>query len=332
MLSIGKHLIPSPYFLAPMAGVSEMPFRVIALQMGAGLATTELISAKGIFFKNARTQSYLRYDPQVEKPYSLQLFGGEELSMCRAAEEAVRLGADIIDINMGCPVKKVTQTGAGSALLTDVKRAASMVRSICQAIGTDAPVTAKIRTGWDSNSINCFEMGSALQDAGCAAIALHGRTRAQGYSGKADWDLIRQFKERMQIPVIGNGDIESAGEARRRQIESGCDAVMIGRGALGNPWIFRDLTGGSPPSSDERCDLILKHFFEQIRFGSLKSFRSHLVWYSKGFENSSLFRSKVMTLEKEEEVSEAIEQFFRGKNPNSDLETTDFVDYRQAFG
>lgn len=315
-----------------MAGVSEMPFRVIAFEMGAGLATTELISAKGIFHKNARTQQYLRYDPEKEVPYSLQLFGGEELAMCHAAVEAAKLGAQIIDINMGCPVKKVTQTGAGSALLCDHVRAASLVKAMRLAVGEEVPITVKIRTGWDAQSINCLEMGKALQDAGCAAIALHGRTRAQGYSGKADWSLIKALKDSLQIPVIGNGDIVGIQDAYTKQQESGCDAIMIGRGALGNPWIFRELLGGARPTAQERCDLILRHFKQHIEHNSLRSFRTHLVWYSKGFENAGGFREQVMHLDQEEAVLEAIHAFFTHRLPVADQEMTDLVDYRQAFG
>lgn len=332
MFYIGKHLIKSPYFLAPMAGVSEMPFRVMAFEMGAGLATTELISAKGIFHKNQRTQQYLRFDPEKEVPYSLQLFGGEELAMAHAAAEAAKLGAQIIDINMGCPVKKVTQTGAGSAFLCDIPRAASLVKAMRSAVGDDIPITAKIRTGWDAQNINCLEMGQALQDAGCAAVALHGRTRAQGYSGQADWGLIKQLKDKLKIPVIGNGDVTTVQEASLRQQESGCDAIMIGRGALGNPWIFRELLGGPRPTALERRDLILKHFGQHLEHNSLRSFRTHLVWYSKGFEGAAVFREQVMHCDQVEAVLELITTFFERRLPVVDQDMTDLVDYRQAFG
>jgi nifR3 family TIM-barrel protein len=315
-----------------MAGVSEMPFRVIAFEMGAGLATTELISAKGIFHKNARTQQYLRFDPEKEVPYSLQLFGGDELAMSHAAVEAAKIGAQIIDINMGCPVKKVTQTGSGSALLCDTNRAASLVKAMRLAVGEEVPITVKIRTGWDAQSINCIEMGKKLEQAGCAAIALHGRTRAQGYSGKADWNLIKELKDAVRIPVIGNGDVACVEEANLRLRESGCDAIMIGRGALGNPWIFRELMGGSRPTAIERRDLVLRHFKEHIEHNSLRSFRTHLVWYSKGFENAGSFREQVMHLDQEEAVLEAIYAFFSHRLPVADQEMTDLVDYRQAFG
>lgn len=315
-----------------MAGVSEMPFRVIVFEMGAGLATTELISAKGIFHNNQRTLQYLRFDPKKEVPYSLQLFGGEELAMAHAAAEAARLGAQIIDINMGCPVKKVTQTGAGSAFLCDISRAASLVKAMRSAVGDEIPITAKIRTGWDAQSINCLDMGQALQDAGCAAIALHGRTRAQGYSGKADWGLIKQLKDKLKIPVIGNGDVVTVQDAIFKQQESGCDAIMIGRGALGNPWIFRELLGGFRPTALERRDLITRHFTEHIEFNSLSSFRTHLVWYSKGFEQAAGFREQVMRCDQKKDILELITAFFLDRLPVGDQSMTDLVDYRQAFG
>ena len=315
-----------------MAGVSEMPFRVIAFEMGAGLATTELISAKGIFHQNSRTQQYLRFDPEKEVPYSLQLFGGDEQAMSHAAVYAAKMGAQIIDINMGCPVKKVTQTGSGSALLCDTTRAASLVKAMRSAVGEEVPITVKIRTGWDAQSINCVEMGKELEQAGCAAIALHGRTRAQGYSGKADWSLIKALKDSVKIPVIGNGDIASVEDAKLKLLESGCEAVMIGRGALGNPWIFRELLGGPRPTALERRDLVLRHFKEHLVHNSLRSFRTHLVWYSKGFENAGGFREQIMHLDQEEAVLEAIHAFFSHRLPVSDQEMTDLVDYRQAFG
>ncbi|MBL4818374.1 MAG: tRNA dihydrouridine synthase DusB [Deltaproteobacteria bacterium] len=332
MFYIGKYLIKSPYLLAPMAGVSEMPFRVIALEMGAGLATTELISAKGIVHQNERTQRYLKHDPKIEYPFSVQLFGGEERSMIEAALYAAKTGAHIIDINMGCPVKKVTKTGAGSALLGDQKRVYSLVKNMTQALGPEIPVTVKVRTGWDSENINCIDLGKVLEDAGCAALAIHGRTRAQGYSGKANWEIIQKLKQSVQIPIIGNGDIATPKDAQKRLQESGCDAVMIGRGALGNPWIFRELAGGLKATPQEKCQIVLRHFEEHLEINLLKAFRSHLAWYSKGIQNSGAFREKIMRLDQKEAVKEAISTFFLEQSQIAENETTDFVDYRQAFG
>jgi len=348
MFYIGNHLITSPYLLAPMAGVSEMPYRVIALEHGAGLATTELISAKGLFHQNLRTLQYLTYNKEKEIPYSLQLFGGEEQAMAKAAALAVEAGAHIVDINMGCPVKKVTQTGAGSALMCDPKRAANLVKAMRMATDDKTPITVKIRTGWDADSINCIEMGKALQDAGCAAIAMHARTRAQGYSGNADWLWIRQLKEALQIPVIGNGDVRSPDDAKRMQKETNCDGVMIGRAALGNPWIFLALNGKIPHHiipAKERIPLILRHFEEHIAFHTMldpkgelraiRSFRAHLVWYSHGIHSASQFREQVMQLEDKEQILEAILHFFSKAGSSNDTSTdneADSIDYRQAFG
>ncbi len=328
-----------------------MPFRVMAFEFGAGLATTELISAKGLFHRNKRTEQYLAFNSEVERPYSLQLFGGDEAAMAQAAVLAVEAGAQIIDINMGCPVKKVTQTGAGSALLCDPKRAAALIVAMRKSVQDSVPITAKIRTGWDEHHINCVEMGKALQDAGCAALAMHARSRAQGYSGKANWDLIGELKSALQIPVIGNGDVVSAEDAYLMQQQTGCDGVMIGRGALGNPWIFRELKTGKKytPSLTERKDLVLRHLREHIRFHTnldearsdvqqraVRSFRTHLVWYSRGLKDASFFRERVMHLDTLASVEQALHDFFetthvdiRKSLPETE---SDEIDYRQAFG
>ncbi len=372
MFYIGPHRIDTPYLLAPMAGVSEMPFRVLAFEFGAGLATTELISAKGLFHRNQRTLQYLTYDKEVEKPYSLQLFGGDEPAMAAAAVAAMEAGAQIIDINMGCPVKKVTKTGAGSALLCDPQRAASLLRAMRSAIGDAVPITAKIRSGWDANAINCVEMAKALEDAGCAALAMHARTRAQGYSGKADWSLIRMVKDSVRMPIIGNGDVVTVQDALDMKSQTGCDGVMIGRGALGNPWIFQALAEvslsrpageglrvrvGNSPTPEERLSVLLRHLHAHIEFHvqisgttltlnpspaereraimrAIHSFRPHLVWYSRGLVDASHFRERIMRIDGIAAVEDAIHEFF-GKQVDRDISTpddSDGIDYRQAFG
>jgi tRNA-dihydrouridine synthase B len=343
MFRIGHHQINPPFLLAPMASVSEMPYRVLALEFGAGLATTELISAKGIFYQNQRTKRYLTYDKEREVPFSLQLFGGDESSMCYAAVEAAKIGADIIDINMGCPVKKVTKTGAGSAFLCDPKRAAGLVSAMRSAVGESIPITVKIRSGWDDKSINCVEMAKELEAAGCAALALHARTRAQGYSGQANWDLIRQVKESVSMPIIGNGDVTSLESAREMMKQTGCDAVMIGRAALGNPWIFSDIE----PTALQRLEIARRHFNEHVAFNrahladtdddlpAIRSFRPHFVWYSKGLHGASHFREKIMQAESLSEIEDLLENFFaRSENQNRDQSPSedDGIDYRQAFG
>jgi nifR3 family TIM-barrel protein len=369
-VQIGPHRIDPPFLLAPMAGVSEMPFRVLALELGAGLATTELISASGIKYKNRRTRQYMTFDRQKERPYSIQLFGGQPDVMAEAARAAWEHGADIIDINMGCPVRKVTGTGAGSALSCDPPRAADIIRAMRAAVDDKVPITAKIRAGWDEKSINCVEMAKTLEDAGCAALALHARTRAAGYSGTANWDLIGHVKQAVKMPVIGNGDVLSWADARRMRQHTGCDAVMIGRGALGNPWVFASARAGQdlpPPTPTERLALIRRHFVEHRAFHetlddeeerrllrtppvlmATKTFRQHLVWYSRGLVGGKEFRKSVLTLEEPTQVEDRIEEFFGAAPLDVDVpafhagddgasgaggdDEGDGVDYKQAFG
>lgn len=356
MLPIGPYTLKNRFILAPMAGVSEMPFRVLAFQQGAALCPTELISAQGLFRINSRTLRYLRYDKQVEQPYSLQLFGGEPEVMAKAAVIAKGYGAQIIDINMGCPVKKVTKTGAGSGLLCDSPRAGEIVRQIKAATGL--PVTVKIRSGWDANQKNYLQMADVLGEAGCAALAMHARTRAQGYSGKADWSLIADLKRHVgnAFPIIGNGDVKSVEDATRMIEMTGCDYVMIGRAALGNPWIFREMLGGPKPTSEERCELVLRHFRQHMVFSAearvhreelppekralrdeqqgVHSFRSHLAWYAHGLHGASAFRARINHVDSKKDVEDALEQFFLGakNDENAPPEAEQELDYRTALG
>jgi nifR3 family TIM-barrel protein len=355
MLPIGPYTLRNRFILAPMAGVSEMPFRVISFELGAALCPTELISAQGLFRINTRTLRYLRFDKKVEQPYSLQLFGGEPEVMAKAAVIAKEYGAQIIDINMGCPVKKVTKTGAGSGLLCDSPRAGEIVRQIREATGL--PVTVKIRTGWDANQKNYLQMADVLGAAGCAALAMHGRTRAQGYSGKADWDAITALKKHVgnAFPVIGNGDVKTVADATRMLETTGCDYVMIGRGALGNPWIFRELLGGPKPTNEERCELVLRHFRQHMVFSAearvhrdvlppeeraredefrgVHSFRNHLAWYAHGLFGASAFRATINKVDTKKQVEDALEQFFLGaKEDVVGAEAEQELDYRTALG
>jgi len=356
MLPIGPYTLRNRFILAPMAGVSEMPFRVLAFEQGAALCPTELISAQGLFRVNTRTLRYLRFDRAVEQPYSLQLFGGEPEVMAKAAVIAKEYGAQIIDINMGCPVKKVTKTGAGSGLLCDPPRAAEIVRQIREATGL--PVTVKIRTGWDSHQKNYLQMADLLGAAGCAGLAMHGRTRAQGYSGKADWSDIAALKKHVgnAFPVIGNGDVKTVDDAKRMLETTGCDYVMIGRGALGNPWIFRELLGGPKPTAEERCTLVLRHLRWHVKFQAearvhreelppdkralkdevqgVHSFRSHLAWYAHGLFGASAFRARINAMDRLAEAESAVEQFF--VRAEADLavgaDAEPELDYRTALG
>ena len=336
MLQLGPYTLSNPYILAPMAGVSEMPFRVLAFRMGAALCPTELVSAQGLMRANLRTVRYLRHNPEVEKPYSLQIFGGEPEVMVQAAQVGKDWGAQIIDINMGCPVKKVTKSGAGSALLCDPKRAAEIVKRIGEATGL--PVTAKIRSGWDHQHKNYLEVAGELENAGCAALAIHPRTRAQGYAGSADWEVIADLKRHIQkMPIIGNGDVQTVADAERMRQQTGCDFVMIGRAALGNPWIFRELLGGAPPRTDERCETILHHFDEHLLLvgqeaPAVRAFRKHLAWYAHGLKGAAVFRSEVNQLVTADSVKHAVSLFF-GQASTDGRSTEEYqVDYRSALG
>ncbi len=357
MLPIGPYSLRNRWILAPMAGVSEMPFRSLAFRMGAALCPTELVSAQGLMRLSPRTMRYLRHDDAVERPYSLQVFGGEPEVMAKAALVGKEQGAQIIDINMGCPVKKVTKTGAGSGLLCDPPRAGELVRQIRAA--TQLPVTVKIRSGWDATNRNFLQMADTLGAAGCAALAVHPRTRAQGYSGKADWNVIRDLKAHVgaAFPIIGNGDVKTVADAHRMLETTGCDYVMIGRGALGNPWIFRQLAGGSGPTAQERCSVVLSHFRSHVEFiandfhprhlddytperlrehaesAAVHAFRKHLGWYSHGLNGASAFRADVNRLETVNDVLSACERFFVGAevDARSAQEEHD-LDYRQALG
>jgi nifR3 family TIM-barrel protein len=334
---LGNIVPANHYILAPMAGVSEQPFREIAFELGAGLAPTELVSANGLIRASSRTSKYLKHGAS-EQPFVVQIFGGEPELMAQAAVMVKQAGADVIDINMGCPVPKVTKSGAGSGLLCDPPRAQQIVRLCKEATGL--PVSAKIRAGWDSSRLNFVEMGLALQEVGVAAVALHPRTRAQGYAGKADWTRIAKLKDALKhTPVIGNGDVVSVADAKRMQAETNCDAVMIGRGALGNPWIFRQLLGGLPPTPEERCELVLRHFDAHIVFvekelPAVREFRRHWGWYSHGLAGSAAFRSEINKLESAAAARALAERFFSGAAQERTMQSVDDaeVDYKIAYG
>jgi nifR3 family TIM-barrel protein len=332
VMQLGRYALKNPWILAPMAGVSEKPFRALALQLGAGAAPTELVSAKGLLYGQARTHKYLEHDA-AENPFWVQLFGGDPESMAAGAEAAVARGAHIIDINMGCPVRKVTRNGAGSALLSDSRRAASLVAAIVKATGV--PVTVKIRAGWDANSLTFEDMAKALADAGCVALSMHARTRAQGYSGQANWSWIKRLVEVSPIPVIGNGDAFTPADARRMRHETGCAAVMIGRGALGNPWIFQQLVDPSapPPTPRARWALVRRHLDAHLAFvgdplRGVKRFRPHLMWYTRGLLGASAFRAQITSVEDEHQLREQCADFFHradaAKQNDSDAAAIDF--------
>ena len=317
-MEIGNLKLENPYILAPMAGVTDLPFRLLCKEQGAGLLCMEMISAKALQYKNKNTKVLLAIHPQ-EYPVSLQLFGSDPKIISEQAKRIEDLPFQILDINMGCPVPKVVKNGEGSALMKNPKLVFEIVSQLVKAI--EKPVTVKIRKGFDDDHINAVEIAKIAEEAGASAVAVHGRTREQYYSGKADWDIIRRVKEAVSIPVIGNGDVDSPESARRLLEETGCDGIMIGRAARGNPWIFGRISsylenGAMPPepSIPEVRDMILRHAQLQIEYKGeytgMREMRKHVAWYTAGMPHSAAVRRQVNEVETYEQLERLVETFY----------------------
>ena len=317
-MNIGNVELENPYILAPMAGVTDLPFRLLCKEQGAGLLCMEMISAKALQYKNKNTKALLSIHPQ-EHPVSLQLFGADADIISRMAQEIEELPFQVLDINMGCPVPKVVKNGEGSALMKRPRLVYEIVSKTVKAV--KKPVTVKIRKGFDDEHINAVDIAKIIEDAGAAAVTVHGRTREQYYSGNADWDIIRQVKEAVSIPVIGNGDVVDGESAKRLLATTGCDGVMIGRAARGNPWIFREVIGYledgrtvDRPKPQEVKETILRHAVLQLQYKGeytgIREMRKHISWYTAGYPHSARFRGKINAIEKMEELREGVEEIF----------------------
>lgn len=321
MFKIGNVEIKNRIVLAPMAGISNTSYRKIIKEMGAGLIYAEMVSDKAIVYKNDKTFDLLKMD-EKERPISQQIFGSDINSFVEAAKAIENeMHPDIIDINMGCPVPKVAvRAQAGSALLKDPDKIYEIVKAVVEAV--DVPVTVKIRSGWDENSINAVEVAKKIEQAGASAIAIHARTRSQGYSGKANWDIIRKVKESVSIPVIGNGDVTSCYLAKQMLEETKCDAVMIGRGVLGNPWLIKEcveyLESGKepvPPTAEEKIAMLKRHFDlllqDKPEKPAVLEIRSHALWYVKGLPNSAEIKNRICSTKDKNEIFEILDNYLK---------------------
>ena len=314
-LKIGNIELENNLILAPMAGVTDLPFRVLCKEQGCGLLYTEMVSAKAILYKNRNTQELMKIDPK-ERPVAIQLFGSDPEIVSDIAHQIEDGPYDFIDINMGCPVPKIVNNGEGSALMKNPKLVEEILSSMVKKV--KKPVTVKFRKGFNDDSINAVEIAKIAESCGVAAVAVHGRTREQFYSGKVDWDIIRQVKEAVQIPVIGNGDIYTPQDAKRMMDETGCDGLMIARGARGNPWLFARtnhyLDTGEllpEPDADEIARMILRHAEMQVEMkgeeNGMKEMRKHIAWYTAGLPHSASIRRECNELETIEELKKMLE-------------------------
>ena len=322
-MRLGEFCREHPVFLAPMAGVTDLPYRLLCKEQGCDVMCTEMIRPKALFYKSKNTRALLMSEPE-ERPIAVQLFGSEPELMAEMAA-SIEEEFDWIDVNMGCPVPKVVNNGEGSALMKNPSLVSQIVEAMAKKL--KKPLTVKIRAGFDDSCRNAVEIAKRIEAAGAAAVAVHGRTREQYYSGKADWTIIRQVKDAVSIPVIGNGDIFCAADALRMTEETGCDGVMVARGAKGNPWLFREIralfsgeTIPERPTYSEIREMILRHARLQLRYKGeytgMREMRKHLAWYTTGCPHASALRGRANAVETMEDLERLVEEFFPEKPIN----------------
>ncbi|KGG80610.1 hypothetical protein Y919_05090 [Caloranaerobacter azorensis H53214] len=318
-MKIGNIETKNNVFLAPMAGITDMAFRLICSELGAGLVYSEMISSKGLYYADKKTYELMKID-ENERPIALQIFGHEPDIMAHVVLSVLnkRDDIDIIDINMGCPAPKIVKNGDGSALLKEPKIVRQIVRAVVKA--SNKPVTVKIRMGWDEKNINAVEIAKIIEEEGASLVVIHGRTREQFYSGKANWDIIREVKKNVSIPVVGNGDIFTPEDAKKMIDYTGCDGVMIGRGSQGNPWIFKRIVAlienGEeipPPTNREKIDMAIKHFELLIKLKgeriAVREMRKHIGWYIKGMPKAADMRRRINTIDNRDEIIDVLNKY-----------------------
>lgn len=316
-MNIGNIELSAPLALAPMAGITDLPFRLICRRLGCGMTVSEMVSAKGLLYKNVKTTEMLRID-DGERPTAIQLFGSVPAELAEAARMVEASGADMIDFNMGCPVPKIVNNGEGSALMKNPQLAHDILAAMVKAV--KIPVTVKFRAGWDDNNRNAVEIARAVEAAGVSAVAVHGRTRQQFYEGKADWSIIADVKQAVKVPVFGNGDIFTVADGLRMLEQTGCDGLMIGRGADGNPWLFTALAAAlrgeplpQPPSLKERLAQVAEHLEMLIAYKNevvaVKEMRRHISAYLKGMPHAAEFRGRFHKVDTQEQFSELLAEY-----------------------
>ena len=332
-IKIGNVELGNNLILAPMAGVTNLPFRIICEKFEPGMVCTEMVSSKAIFYNDQKTRRLLNTEGE-KRPISFQIFGSDEETMGYTAKYMSKI-ADIIDINMGCPAPKVVKNGDGSKLLLDLEKAKRIMKVVVE--NSSVPVTVKIRKGWDKENIVAVQVAKIAEEVGISAITIHGRTRSEFYTGKADWDIIKEVKDSVKIPVIGNGDIVDEETAYQMFEKTGVDGIMIGRGSFGNPWIFRNIkhfliTGEKLPSptNSERLNIIKEHIdlaVEEKGEIAIKELRKHIAWYTKNLKNSSEFRNSINMIETKEQLIKTLNEYFETLMNNNEVDCKKFTTF-----